>query len=318
MMKRKLLSEVLISSLVITAMVGLTACGAKNSDEAATNEAAENITEVVPTEVVATVAPTKAVDKNAVYTTKETEVSCTNDGKNIYGAMTVPNGMEGKIPTVIISHGYNGSYKATDALAKYLGEHGIASYRYDFCGGSMYSESDGEMTDMSIVTEKDDLNRVVDFIKTLDYVDTDNLFLFGESQGGCVSAMAAAERVEEIKGLVLLYPALCIPDDAETKYPGLENVPETINFMGGTIGARYYTDLKGLDLYNDIAKYTKDVLIFHGDADALVKLSYSEEAVKVYQSAQLVVMKGAGHGFGSEDSKNSIAQTCEFVQNHLN
>lgn len=247
----------------------------------------------------------------------ETELSCSNNGKNIYGIVTIPDGIEGKIPMVILSHGYNGTYEGQLRVAKYLAAKGIASYRFDFCGGSVNSKSDGVMTDMSIVTEKDDLLAVIDFVKQVEYVDADNFFLYGESQGGCVSAITAAEVPDDIKGLVLIYPAFIISVDAEIKYPNLEDVPDTVTTLGVTVGKRYYTDLKKVDIYKDIAKYTKDVLIIHGDADGLVDISYSQEAVKVYQSSELIIMAGEGHGFTRAALHKSFEKTYEFISNHL-
>lgn len=60
------------------------------------------------------------------------------------------------------------------------------------------------------MTEVADLNAVVDMIKTLDFVDTDNIFLLGRSQGGFVSALTAAQREDDIQGMVLFYPAFVI------------------------------------------------------------------------------------------------------------
>lgn len=74
------------------------------------------------------------------------------------------------------------------------------------------SKSDGKFRDMSLETEKRDLLCVMDYVARLKYVNSSKLILVGESQGGVVSCMVAAER--SVDKLILLYPALCIPDDA--------------------------------------------------------------------------------------------------------
>jgi alpha-beta hydrolase superfamily lysophospholipase len=253
---------------------------------------------------------------DTTYEFETKEISCSNNGKTIYGVAYIPKDAGEKIPTVIFSHGYNGTYKSNMLVAKSLAMSGIASYSFDFRGGSKNSKSDGKMTEMSVFTEQSDLNTVIDKIKTLDFVDTDNLYLFGESQGGFVSAITANERPDDIKGLMLLYPALVIPDGARKQFKSKDEIPETIKSMGGTIGKIYNESILDYDVYNHIAGYKKDVLIFHGDTDKLVNLSYSQRAVKIYNSAKLEVFKGERHGF-TEDGKIEVAKMAyKFILDH--
>lgn len=252
-----------------------------------------------------------------IYSYTEKELSCTRDGKKIYGVAIVPEGIDGKIPTVIISHGFNSNCSTSLMAGRLLAAQGIASYSFDFCGGSTTSKSDGKITEMSLMTEKADLNSVIDYVKTLDFVDTDHLFLFGISQGGCVAALAAAERQDEIKGMVLCCPAFNIPDMVKTLYPNAADVPETVVFNGVTLGKCYYDDIAKLDVFGEIQKYTKDVLIFHGDKDNTVPISYSENAVKLYPSSQLVLEKGEGHIFSMPVLYTVIQQANQFVKSHL-
>ena len=254
------------------------------------------------------------------YTYKVKESSFEYDGKKIYGMTVIPEGIDGKIPTVINSHGFNSNYQSSLVASQMLAEMGYASYCFDFCGGSEVSKSDGAMTDMSILTEKDDLNAIIDYVKTLKFVDTDNLFLAGASQGGCVSGLVAAERADEIKGLILLCPAFNIPDlvaMAAMLYPTPEDIPATVTMMGATIGKRYYTDAVNYDIYGKIGKYEKDVLIFHGDQDAVVDISYAKKALEVYKSAKLVVEKGQGHNLYT-DLNTIIPQVSDFIRTHIN
>lgn len=97
--------------------------------------------------------------------------------------------------------------------ARVFVEEGYAAVCFDFCmSGS--GKSSGSSLGMSVLTEKADLLNVLDYIKTLDFVDASCITLVGCSQGGLVSALAAAERGNEVEQLILYYPALCIPDDA--------------------------------------------------------------------------------------------------------
>lgn len=69
---------------------------------------------------------------------------------------------------------------------------------------------------MTVGTECEDLETVIDCVKELDYVDPGRIFLQGESMGGLVSALVAARRPENIRAQVLWYPAFVVPEGAKT------------------------------------------------------------------------------------------------------
>ena len=54
-------------------------------------------------------------------------------------------------------------------------------------------------------------------------IDKKRIVLIGESQGGLVSALAAAERKRQISSLILIYPALCIPDNINDRKNKIKN-----------------------------------------------------------------------------------------------
>ena len=84
------------------------------------------------------------------------KVVINSNGKNIFGLLYEPL-LEGKIPLVIYSHELANTHERGIGYAKYLASHGIATYIFDYCGGSNASKSDGITTEMSILTEKKDL-----------------------------------------------------------------------------------------------------------------------------------------------------------------
>ena len=138
------------------------------------------------------------------------EMPCLYEDRRIYGVLYSPEGGK-KAPAVILSHGYNSSYTELTDFAEKLAQNGFYAYCYDFCGGSARSKSSGNSTDMTLYSEMEDLRAVMDMISSLSFIE--NIYLYGESQGGYVSALTAAQLPERIAGEVLLYPALCIPDN---------------------------------------------------------------------------------------------------------
>ncbi len=241
-----------------------------------------------------------------------------NGEKKIYAKMYLPAEEKDKYPAVVISHGFAGSSEDNVSRAELFASNGYVAVVFDFCGGGRASKSDGEMTEMSVLTEAEDLNAVIDGMLALDYVDASNFFLLGASQGGFVSSYVAAHRPDDIKALALLFPAYSLQDDCWERHGSIENIPETESLMNNTLGAIYSQDAMSFDIYDVIGGYKGDVLICHGDKDELVDLSYSERAVEVYENAELKVIKGAGHGFQGKPLRESNGYLVEFLQAHTN
>ena len=255
---------------------------------------------------------------------------CKNGDLNIYGKFYYPEGFDAsqKYPVVIMSHGLGSRAEMVERAKwpKAVTEKGFIAYAFDFCGGGMNSLSDGDFMEMSVLTEASDLNAVIDFVKSQAYADPDNLFLLGQSQGGFVSAITAASRPEEVKAMVLVYPALCLVDDLHEFVPDLAEVTgDTVETAMGTLGAVYARDAYDIDVMNEIAKYTGDVMIIHGLNDKTAPYSYSLEAITTAYSAaasELVLITGkkSAHGFEmvyNEGREYALDAGTDFLLRHV-
>ena len=141
------------------------------------------------------------------------------------------------------------------------------------------------------------------------------MVLIGESQGGFVSAMAAAELGDTISSLVLIYPALCIPDNWNSRYKTEAEIPDTTKVWNVPIGQRFFKELRDIDVYGKITDYRGPVQIIHGSKDPVVPVEYSEEAMKKYHNAHIGVIPGAGHGFKPDERAVSNRFVKEFLEN---
>lgn len=233
--------------------------------------------------------------------------------KKIYGKLYLPEGKE-KCPAVILSHGYNGSGDDFVKECEYFASHGIIAFAFDFCGGSVHSRSTGDSKEMSVITEKEDLDMIINYVKEIQRVDKDRIFLLGGSQGGLVSALEAAEKQKEIRGMILYYPALCIPDDWKKRFPVNTQIPESMEFWDMVLGESYVRAAQNLEPYNIIGNYGGPVLIIHGDEDKIVPPSYSAHARDVYENAELVILAGEGHGFTAEGAAAAAKEALRFVR----
>lgn len=225
----------------------------------------------------------KAVKTRIDYTIYE--LTFQRDNLNIYGQLYLPAGDEKTYPTVIIGHGFGSTYRNSATDCKAFAKVGIASFAFDFCGGSEDSNSDGDMDDMTVFTESADMEAVLKGIRTYDFVDKDNVFLLGKSLGGQAAALLAPRKSEDIRGMVLFYPYM-------------------IN-MGG----------RDFDLFGKIAEYEEDVLIVQGTEDKAVPVELSRKTAEAYKSARLVELDGAGHGFrDDEDRKKADEAAIDYIR----
>ncbi|RCW77316.1 alpha/beta hydrolase family protein [Saliterribacillus persicus] len=243
-------------------------------------------------------------------------VEINHHGRRVYGVSYMPMNKT-EFPMVIFSHGFNGTHADFAMHSEYLADNGVGAFCFDFCGGSVHSKSDLKTTEMSIITEKEDLCAVIDTIKQWDNVDRDNIFLFGGSQGGFVTALVAEEYIDEIKGLLLMFPAFCIPDNWTERFPVLDNAPDTCEIWGVPLGKKFIESIHGYNVFEHIGKFNKNVLILHGDEDEIVPLEYGEKAAKLYPHASMEVFSGEGHGFSEESNKKVVDMTLEFVKENL-
>ena len=244
-------------------------------------------------------------------------------GERIEGRLCLPaeGAQEGKetYPTVILSHGFGGNCDAlTGEAARALAREGFAAYAFNFRNPDTRS-----MINTSVLTEAKTLSLVIEGLLEEPFTDRDNLFLLGESQGGFVSSYVAAKSLgQNIRGLVLYYPAFVLQDDARKRNPGYDEedyeFPETEMALGTLISGTYSRDALSFDIYDLLPSYPGDVLIVHGTKDRLVPLSYSERALNAFPHAELMTVPGAGHGFyGTRDFPDVLDATIEFLKKQI-
>ena len=233
--------------------------------------------------------------------------SCRRENLKISGTVFFPRGEKGnKYPIAVICHEFMTNQAFSYPYAKALAACGYAAFCFDFCGGGLTSTSQGSSREMSVLTEIKDLKAVIAFARSQRYVNADDLLLMGCSQGGLVAALTAAQMPESVKSLLLLYPALSIPDAARTgnmlwmKFDP-SHVPEKLHSGPMRLGRNYVLDVINMDAYHQIAKYHGRILIVHGDKDTLVDISHSQKAQYCYQAAgasvRLVTIPGGKHIF---------------------
>lgn len=248
------------------------------------------------------------------YRYRTEEIYCRIDGQRIYGVAYIPE-REGRSPLVVFAHQLGNTHAAGADYAVALASRGIGVYTFDFRGGGVDSRSDGKVTDMSVMTGADDLGAVIDTARGWDFVDGQKIVLLGASQGGAVAAAVAARSGEKVAGLILLYPAFMLYDKIHAQFDRLEDVPECFRFLEWIdVGKRYAEDIWDYDVYSELEKYKRPVLIIQGGKDPVVDVSYAQRAQKCYPGARLCMIDRAGHGFYGRSFRESLAYIMEYLE----
>jgi len=248
----------------------------------------------------------------------ETTFECRRGGLTIRGT---EYRLEGEnLPVAIVCHGFMAWQDTVRQYARELARMGYCAYCFDFCGGSVLNKgkSDGVTTEMSVLTEVQDLEAVIGYVQSLSYNGRE-LLLMGCSQGGFVSALVAAKHPDLVNKLMLFYPALCIPDDARAGRMMFarfdpQNIPERINCGPMKLGRCYPADVMDMDPIAEIKPYSGPVLIVHGTKDSIVNLDYSRQAQRAYPNAKLHLIEGGAHGFSKKHDAIAIAHLRRFLE----
>ena len=206
--------------------------------------------------------------------------------RHIYSVETRPTGLaEGeKVPVVIYVHGGSGEATTFQGIYTALAQDRIAAFSFECCGGNRSgAKSEGSKLFSSHYTSRiTDLETVLEKVKTLDYVDTDRIFLFGESYGGLVVSLSAIDH-PEIAGLILLST-------------GLQE-----DMMGDNGHETYIADYDKADPMEAIKAYGGDVICFNGDQDDALEAGRAQ--IEIYNQRE----SGTAVFYEMADSEHSYS-----------
>ena len=249
---------------------------------------------------------------------KEALFMDTKKGK-IFSIIHRPDG-DVKCPVVLFFHGFTGSHIEAHfmfaRMSKILEREGIGSVRFDFRGSG---NSDLDFSEMTIFTELEDAETVLDYVKELDWVDEKRIGIVGLSMGGVVAALLAERRGEELRSICLWAPALknreVFLSKAEERRVG-ESF-ETWDVGGLSIGRAFLESILSFDAWDKLKNYHGEVMIIHGTGDETVPFSHSEEISRKF-GFELVSVEGADHVFSSEKwLKELFEKTLDFFKRTL-
>ena len=244
--------------------------------------------------------PEPASEERSGYRTEKLCVEY--DGISLYGKALIPDG-NGPFPTVIYAHGAESDYKADMTTLKSLAMSGVACYTFDFYGWTNRSTGPqgvhwfhdvprgvDDSYEKKVLQQVEDLNAVIEAAKGWDFVDTSRLYLLGSSMGGATVATAAVTHSDDIRAIVLEYPAINLNPDAM---------------------------VSGAPL--DVNGYTGPVLIFQGTKDVIVPMEMSENLADHYNTlrdghAELIIYEGQPHVFSGKYKVLAAKEIYRFLE----
>lgn len=195
------------------------------------------------------------------------KIHFTSDGLRLHGTLHLPEAE--KPPVIIGSHGFfstGDSPKQMD-LARHCVENGMGFFRFDHRG---CGKSEGEFAAVTTFAGRcRDLAAAMDLV--LARPDTgDAIALFGSSFGGAVVLETAAER--DVYAVVTVAAPICL----ETIRPPGIDTPEGAKQLHGLDRKKLNFDV------NNRLNHVRNLLIFHGDRDAVVPFS---NALAIHEKA---------------------------------
>lgn len=235
-----------------------------------------------------------------------------------------PEGISSKVPAVIMFHGFTGNRMEGGIfteISKELEENGIASVRFDFAGSG---ESDGKFEDMCLQSEIEDGKTILDFVKSLDFIDSRRIGLLGYSLGGLIASLLAPQRQSDIKAMCLCSPGFSLYDDIVKKKALIEISLEDIDkygymdIRGNKVGRGFIDDIRNLNISDSISTYKNNVLIIHGKSDTIVPYEYSIKYAQDYEKVKVHIIENASHGYETIGQREELRNVIKlFFQQQL-
>lgn len=237
------------------------------------------------------------------------------DGQRMHAKLDFPSGELDRRPVLVLLHGYTGHMEERHirATARTATDEGWVVLRVELYG---HGQSDGKFEDHTVLKWVGQAVAAIDYARKLPFAD--GVVLAGHSQGGLTAMLAGAFKRGQLKGLILLAPAVVIRDGARDG--GLfggqfdpEDVPEFVELDGGRrLNGNYIRAAQLLPVEDAARAYGGPVLIVHADTDEAVPVQCAYDAGKLYRNAELVVIRDDTHCYD-----NHLEQATEAVGRFL-
>ena len=198
----------------------------------------------------------------------------------------------GRFPVVVFAHGYNGEARDFAPFAEFLAKNGIGAVIFTFSGGSTRDESGFLTTDMTLSTEQK--TSLPSWARRRRWRGRRRSSSSAAARAALFPALVA-EQHGAIAGLMLLYPAFCIPDELAAALLRAGD-PRNARPVGHDAGGR--------GIFRRRARFRPCGILTKAPCSFCtamkirsLPLSYSEKAAEKYGRAELEYSRGKATAF---------------------
>ncbi|NJN11501.1 MAG: alpha/beta fold hydrolase [Richelia sp. RM1_1_1] len=229
-------------------------------------------------------------------------------GQNLAGVIHHGQGDKPR-PCLIICHGFAGTKiggsRRFVEFARYAVKHDLSVFRFDFAGSG---DSDGDLVDLTLDRELEDLQAAIDLVTTIDAVDQYRIGLIGHCLGG-VTVIRESNRNSQIYKTVAWAPFTDLSGTilrliGEDAFSILQEGDEAEFLYHAELmqcGPEILKQSYELDMLKEVAQVKQPLLIIHGTEDVTVPLievkQLVEQAQMTSKKLNLQVIEGAHHSF---------------------
>ncbi|MBQ2776209.1 MAG: alpha/beta fold hydrolase [Peptococcaceae bacterium] len=294
---------------------------------------------------------------NSLQLAHDTEVTFGSEAYPISGSLTLPEG-DGPFPAVILVHGSGPNDRNEQIgpnlpfmdLAEQLSAQGVAVLRYDK-RTYLYGSELAALTDITVQDETiDDAVYAFEYLKTLDSINAEQIYIAGHSLGGYLIPRIAAQTPEAAGYILLAASARPLEDmmleqteyllgleknlDDASKQKLLKQTSDMVSAVKsltpdteltaeqlGGVPASYWLDLKNYDPIAEIQQIDKSILILQGGRDYQVTKTdydlwlsafheYSDVHYRFYDNLNHLFMSGTGKSIPDEYQQKGTVDTA--------
>ncbi len=220
-------------------------------------------------------------------------------------------------PLVIFAHGFKGfkDWGSHNLVAWYFAENGFRFLKFNFSHNGTTVANPTDFVDLiafadnTFTIELEDLKTVIDFACGGSAMPAEPwVYLIGHSMGGGISIIKTAEdnRVKKLVTMAAISSFNHLWDKAIEPQWRLQGITYITNKRTGQelpLKVSLLNDLDKnaarLDIVEKAKQITRPWLIVHGDADPTVMVKTAKELQAAQPNAELLIVKGADHVFGS-------------------
>jgi uncharacterized protein len=237
--------------------------------------------------------------------------------EKLAGLKTIPSESKEKYPTIILVHGFGVTKEEKgmfNELSSVLSSEGYLVFRFDFSGRG---ESQGDYRDTSLTKLNSDLEKILDYVKEQDCVDTKNIGIVAQSFGTSVTVSLKPD----LKAIVLTgsisNPKKHFTNSFKKKGSydpsGISTRPKSDGTVI-SIGAQFWEEFDKFNLLKDISQISCPILFIHGEKDPAVSIEQMEDYYKnANEPKEKYILRDANH-----DLKPNREEAFKVIVNWFN